>query len=43
MPIGRAIPVMLVSLLGVRLMNTPMGRRVPSRLVKWFLSEFGRN
>jgi dolichol-phosphate mannosyltransferase len=38
MPIGRAIPVMLVSLLGVRLMNTPMGRRVPSRLVKWFLN-----
>ena len=41
MPIGRAIPVMLVSLLGLRLMNTPVGRRVPPKLVQWFVSEFG--
>jgi glycosyltransferase involved in cell wall biosynthesis len=41
MPIARAIPVMFVSLLGVRLMNTPVGRRVPHRLVRWFVSEFG--
>jgi glycosyltransferase involved in cell wall biosynthesis len=41
MPIGRAIPVMFVSLLGVRLMNTPVGRRVPPRLVRWFVNEFG--
>lgn len=43
MPIGRAIPVMLISLIGVRLMNSPIGKRVPARLVRWFLSEFGRN
>lgn len=33
MPIGRAIPVMLVSLVGVRLMNSPVGKRVPRALV----------
>jgi dolichol-phosphate mannosyltransferase len=43
MPVGRAIPVMFVSLLGVRLMNTPVGRRVPRRLIRWFVSEFGGN
>ena len=42
MPIGRAIPVMFVSLLGVRLLNSPVGKRVPPRLIAWFLSEFGR-
>ena len=42
MPIGRAIPVMFVSLVGVRLMNSPLRRRVPAKLVAWFLSEFGR-
>lgn len=41
MPIGRAIPVMFVSLVGVRLMNSPMGRRVPPKLVAWFIDEFG--
>lgn len=41
MPIGRAIPVMLVSLLGVRLMNTPVGRAVPPKIVDWFVDEFG--
>ncbi len=41
MPVGRAIPVMFVSLLGVRLANSPMGKRVPRRLVAWFMSEFG--
>lgn len=41
MPIGRAIPVMFVSLIGVRLANSPVGKRVPSKLVRWFESEFG--
>lgn len=38
MPIARAIPVMFLSILGVRLMNSPVGKRVPSKLVQWFLS-----
>jgi len=41
MPIGKAIPVMLISLVGVRVMNSPIGKRVPPKLVSWFLSEFG--
>jgi glycosyltransferase involved in cell wall biosynthesis len=43
MPIGRAIPVMFVSLVGVRVMNSPVGKRVPPKLVQWFMSEFGGN
>ena len=43
MPIGYAIPVMFVSLVGVCLMNTAAGKRVPPRMVRWFLNEFGRN
>jgi dolichol-phosphate mannosyltransferase len=41
MPVGRAIPVMFLSLLGVRLMNSPVAKRVPPKLVRWFLSEWG--
>jgi glycosyltransferase involved in cell wall biosynthesis len=41
MPIGRAIPVMFVSLVGVRVMNSPMGKRVPPKLIAWFVNEFG--
>ena len=41
MPVARAIPVMFVSLVGVRVMNSPVGRRVPPKLVAWFMSEFG--
>ena len=41
MPIGRAIPVMFVSLVGVRLMNSPVGKRVPLKLIQWFKDEFG--
>ncbi len=43
MPVGRAIPVMFVSLVGVRLMNSPVGKRVPSKLVQWFQSEFAES
>ncbi len=41
MPIGPAIPVMFVSLLGVRVMNLPGARRVPRRLVRSFLQILG--
>lgn len=41
MPIGGAIPVMLVSLVGVRMMNSPVGRHVPPKLVAWFLTQWG--
>ncbi len=38
MPVGRAIPVMFLSIVGVRVMNSPVGKRVPSKLVQWFLN-----
>lgn len=41
MPIAKAIPVMFLSLVGLRVMNSPLGPRVPPKLVSWFLSEFG--
>ncbi len=41
MPVGRAIPIMFLSLLGMRVMNTPVGRHVPQRWVKWFLHRYG--
>ncbi len=41
MPIGRAIPVMFLSLVGVRVMNTPLGKRVPQEWVSWFLDRWG--
>jgi glycosyltransferase involved in cell wall biosynthesis len=42
MPIGGAVPVMFLSLLGVRLMNLPISKRVPQRWVQWFLQRWGR-
>jgi len=41
MPIARAIPVMFASLVGVRLVNSPVGKHIPPKLVQWFISEFG--
>lgn len=41
MPIARAIPVMFASLLGVRVMNSPVRWIVPAKLVTWFMAEFG--
>lgn len=41
MPIGRAVPVMFLSLVGVRVMNSPVGKRVPPKLLQWFAGEFG--
>jgi hypothetical protein len=29
---------MFVSLVGVRVMNSPVGKRVPSKIVRWFLN-----
>jgi glycosyltransferase involved in cell wall biosynthesis len=43
MPIGRAIPVMFVSLVGVRFANSPVRGWLPRRLAAWFLTEFGRS
>jgi dolichol-phosphate mannosyltransferase len=43
MPVRAAIPIMFLSLLGVRVMNSPVGKRVPLKLVRWFLSEFGES
>lgn len=42
MPIGRAIPVMFVSLLGIRVMNLPIAKRIPGEWVERFLERFGR-
>lgn len=41
MPIGKAIPVMFLSLLGVRVMNLPIARRIPHRWVRAFLDKWG--
>lgn len=41
MPVGRAIPVMFLSLVGARVMNTPVGRRVPPRMIRWFTHRYG--
>jgi len=41
MPVGWAIPVMFASLLGLRVINSPFGKHVPPKLIKWFLEEFG--
>ena len=42
MPIGRAIPVMFLSLMGVRLMNLPISRKVPARWIDWFHRQWGQ-
>jgi dolichol-phosphate mannosyltransferase len=36
MPIGRAIPIMFLSLVGLRVMNLPFSRWVPRKCVTWF-------
>ena len=41
MPIGKAIPIMFLSLVGLRIMNLPIVGRVPKRLVDWFLRKWG--
>lgn len=40
MPIGKAIPIMFVSLVGVRMMSLPVLRGVPEPWVKWFLNRY---
>ncbi len=34
-PVGRALPVMFLSQLRVRLLNSPVGKRVPPRFIAW--------
>jgi len=41
MPIIAAMPVMFLSLLGVRMMNLPFSNRVPAVLIEWFRESFG--
>jgi glycosyltransferase involved in cell wall biosynthesis len=42
LPVSKAIPVMMMSIFGVRVMNWgPVARRVPRRLVAWFLAKYG--
>ncbi|MCI4366946.1 MAG: glycosyltransferase family 2 protein [Thermoplasmata archaeon] len=42
LPVWKAVPVMMASIIGVRLMNLePIARRVPKRLVEWFLARYG--
>lgn len=36
MPIGKAIPIMMLSLVGIRLMNLPLAYRIPETFVKIF-------
>jgi glycosyltransferase involved in cell wall biosynthesis len=42
LPIGRAIPTMFISLMGVRLMNSPLAKSVPRKLVGWFRDRWGQ-
>ena len=41
MPIGKAIPIMFLSLVGIRIMNLPIGGKVPKRFIDWFLRKWG--
>jgi hypothetical protein len=42
LPVWKAVPVMMASIMGVRIMNwTPIARRVPKRFVIWFLDRYG--
>lgn len=41
MPIGKAIPIMFLSLVGMRVMNLPVARRVPRRWVERFREAWG--
>ena len=39
--LGPMIPVMLSTVIGIRIMNLPIGKYVPQRLVRRFVREFG--
>lgn len=41
MPIGRAVPIMFLSLVGIRVMNLPWARHVPRRWVESFQRKWG--
>jgi hypothetical protein len=41
MPIGRAVPIMFLTLVGLRLVNSPIGKYVPDALLKTFSRIWG--
>jgi glycosyltransferase involved in cell wall biosynthesis len=41
LPVMKMIPVMFLSVIGVRLMNLPISGRVPRKMVDWFVSNYG--
>lgn len=42
LPVMKIIPVMFLSVIGVRLMNLPISDRVPRRMIDWFQTNYGR-
>lgn len=43
MPIFRVIPIMFITLLGIRVMNLPIKKYVPNRLVGYFVKRYARD
>lgn len=43
MPIFRVIPIMFITLLGIRLMNLPFGRYLPTSVVEFFVRRYARD
>lgn len=43
MPIFRVIPIMFLTLLGIRLMNLPVRRYMPQRFVEYFVQRYARD
>lgn len=41
MPIGKAIPIMFLSLMGVWLMNSPLQKHVPRSIVETLAAKWG--
>ncbi|MCI4331252.1 MAG: glycosyltransferase family 2 protein [Thermoplasmata archaeon] len=41
LPVMKIIPVMFLSVIGVRLMNLPISHRVPRKMVDWFVANYG--
>jgi glycosyltransferase involved in cell wall biosynthesis len=43
MPIFRVIPIMFITLIGIRLMNLPIRRYVPDNIVAFFINRYARD
>lgn len=43
MPIFRVIPIMFITLLGIRLMNLPVRKYMPQRFVEYFVKRYARD